>query len=391
MTTLEPKTSYSTLKQAADKQSPQHAAAKAQIVVLYHPFILSVAAVYLLNKDEIEDVAHDFVLKKLMGGNVLEIYNSSQRFRPYLRTCVKHYCIDYLKKKQGHADKQPDLPDETDRDWDESDAIWARTIFANALAAVKEECKQKDQLPIWNLFLGEVVHPIFFDTKKKGNDHYSFDQQTYSNRLETGSRKFKRLLSEELKSIESIESQHALFQIICELLKVPISNEPMIRELLSKTIRDGDVTEIFFSDGLAGEFTGLYPPTDENATPLRARWLGLLKSSINSFLNQDESSIEMNILTIDDAIFFKSVEPEKRSAIQDLSKDKIGSNAECPHIYFALYTLLICKTLVDDGLRSTALNTNQLIHNILNCKGFDWIGEDALELLDKALKAIDED
>ena len=82
MTTLEPKTSYSTLKQAADKQSPQHAAAKAKIVVLYHPFILSVAAVYLLNKDEIEDVAHDFVLKKLMGGNVLEIYNSSQRFRP---------------------------------------------------------------------------------------------------------------------------------------------------------------------------------------------------------------------------------------------------------------------------------------------------------------------
>ena len=391
MTTLEPKTSYSTLRQAADKQSPLHAAAKAKIVVLYHPFILSVVAVYLLNKDEIEDVAHDFILKKLMGGNVLDNYKPPQRFRPYLRTCVRNYCIDYLKKNRGDVNEHPDSYDETNVDWDESDAIWARTIFANVLAAMKEECKRKDQLPIWSLFLGEVVHPIFFDTKRKRPAHYSLGQRTYSNRLETGSRKFKRLLNEELKSIESIESQHALFQIICELLKVPISNEPMIRELLSKTIRDGDVTEIFFSDGLAGEFAGLYPPIDQNETPLRARWLGLLRLHVNEFLNQEESSIEMSRLTIDDAIFFKSVDPETRSAIQNLSKDRIGSNVDSPHIYFALYTLLICKTLVDDGLRSTALNTNQLIHNILNCKGFDWIGDDALELLNKALKAIDED
>ena len=390
MTTLEPKTSYSTLKQAADKQSPGHAAAKAKVVVLYHPFILSVVAVYLLDKDEIEDVAHDFILKKLMGGTVLENYKPPQRFRPYLRTCVRNYCIDYLKKKRGHIDNQSDLPDETDRDWNESDAIWARTVFAKALAAVKEECKQKDQLPIWNLFLGEVVHPLFFGTQKKGPAHYSLDQQTYSNRRHTGSRKFKRLLNEELKSIESIESQHALLQIICELLKVPISNEPLIQKLLSKSFRDDEVSAVFLSDGISGDFAGLHPPIDEERDPLRARWLGLLQTPIQKFPNCNSDHLS-GYETIDDAIFQETVPAFDRLLIQKEAKQQAESSDDFPHACFALYTLMICRTLVDEGARTTTLNTNQLLHNILTCKTFDWIGDDAIVLLEHALRVLDED
>lgn len=386
----EPETVYDAIKAAADGNSAESVTAKTNLIAAYRPFVIKVVSTYLLASAEIEDVAHDFILNEMINGKVIANYDGKRRFRPFLRTCVRNYCIDYLRKRKRAPDKQPLIDDgDATNVTDEADAIWARTIFANALAKMKSECEHKGQIEsIWNIFQHDVLHPLFHGTARLGHEHYGLTNKTHGHRLETGYRKLRRFLNEEIAELNSVESQQSLFHIIGELLKVPLANEPMVQQLLSKTFRDDDISEVFVSDGVAGGLAGLFPPIDTEPNSLRSRWLQLLQSPVVNFLEATDD-LENNT-TVDDAIFLDSVTPELLAEMQDKAKLLTDSN-DCPHVYFALYTLLICKALVVRGERSSSLLTNQLLHNISTAHGFDWIGDDSMELLQSAVAAIDQD
>ena len=389
----EPESCYATIAEAGRAIPGGSASAKAKLIATYRPFIIGVVANFLLAKTEIEDVAHDFILNEMINGKVISKFDGVRRFRPYLRTCVRNYCIDYLRKKRRNDEQQRFTPEKADLSGstaDEADAIWARTVFANTLVNMKQECIEKDQVDsIWTIFQNEVLHPLFHGTAKKGNDYYGLNARTYGHRLETAYRKLRRFLNEEIAELKSVESHQSLFRIIGELLKVPLANEPMVQQLLSKSFRDDDISEIFLSDGFSGGLAGLYPAIDIDDKPLRSRWLGLLQTTVAELLS--EQDVEPDFMTVDDVVFQDGVSLKTRLLIQQEAKRQTDSCNDFPHVYFALYVLLICRQLAEGKTRTTTLLTNQLTHNIFTCKKFEWLGDDARELLDRALAVIDED
>lgn len=322
MAALGPDTSYSTLEHAADKDSPDHSAANAKLVVLYQPFIKSVARKILVNIADIEDVTQNLILKLFVNGKIFETYEADKPFRPYLKTCVRRACFNLLRQRNrgGHTFGLDDVDDETTQS-DEHDAIWARTIFFSALVAMKAECKEKGHLDtIWKLFQGECVQPLFSGAEKRGRDHYGLDQTTYGGRIQTGYRKLRRFLLAEIESINSVESQHSSFRIIGELMRVPISNEPMIKMLLSKTFRDKEVSQVFLSDNANGEIADLHPPINEEDSPVRRDWLQLLRTPLAEFFPGADHDERLATYTIDDAIFLDIADSEVKTRLKDEAK-----------------------------------------------------------------------
>lgn len=334
-------------------------------------------------------------MSKLINGQIIENYDTSRRFRPYLRVCVKHFCFDHLKNKKNYALDEPvgfDDPPHEEEFTDQSDVIWARNLFANALAEMKAECNRKNQNQIWQVFQGEVLQPAFLGSRPWGAEYYHLDPKTLNNRLSTAYRKLRRFLREQIANLQTHESHESIFQIIAELLKTPLANEPIVKSLLSQSFSDGDISEIFLSDGLCGGFNGLFPGAEHGADTLQSAWWAVLRTPLNEFVSNDTNLDSCNEFCIDDAIFLEDIPGKLRTAVQNEAKLRTeNSDVNIQHISFALYTLAICSSLVNERTRSTSLFTNQLTHNIFICKQFGWLSEDCLELLDDALKVMDED
>lgn len=146
-----------------------------------------------------EDLVSDFILNKIMQGNVLDLANGKGRFRNVLRTCIKMFFIDDYRKKQRlpkwvATSPEIEQPELRENEIDPFDRVWAIAVLGGALSQMQSES------PHWGLFVDRVLTqpPKPYDQVIL---EYGFDSpKKASNVLITARRTFNRMLSSQIEA-----------------------------------------------------------------------------------------------------------------------------------------------------------------------------------------------
>jgi DNA-directed RNA polymerase specialized sigma24 family protein len=104
--------------------------------------------------DDVDDLLHEFFLRKAMRGALIEGYHPSpgQRFRHRLLAALRNYCRDILKtrKRSGIVfEINEDVDSPLEAEADDFDLLWARQVLGRGIRRMKRECESQDQGPVW--------------------------------------------------------------------------------------------------------------------------------------------------------------------------------------------------------------------------------------------------
>lgn len=169
---------------------------------------------FRLDESSVEDLLHDFLTEKILtedsNKNLAEKYLQrneqvgSLRFRSYLLSSLNNFVVDKSRKRQVTAQSMdvedrsltPADPEVVD---DRFEVDWAGNLLLQTLRAMHEECQAARQSDIWEIFLGRIVRPTMFQLEAESYDSLVArttvpDTKTATNRLQTGIRKFQRVL-----------------------------------------------------------------------------------------------------------------------------------------------------------------------------------------------------
>ena len=171
-----PKTSFSTTRWSLigelrhdnpmrRRQALEHLASE------YRPAIYGFYRSMGISNDLAEDLTQSFITEKIIGGKLLEGADKKRaRLRSLLRTSLKNFRIDVLKRKGARSvsatslDQIPDDREGSDRDIDsaiaEFDRIWAARILNRAVMNSKEYFERIGRQSDWSAFELRVLAPI---------------------------------------------------------------------------------------------------------------------------------------------------------------------------------------------------------------------------------------
>lgn len=159
-----PLTSWTLLRQASGRD----AAALTTLAKRYERPILAYFGALTRNRDEAEDLAQDFWLKKILAGPLLASADQEkQHFRVFLKAAARNHWKDSLRTKAAqHHDRakevsidaaiNPDglpfdgpLPETPDAAYNRA---WVRQLILEAMRIVYEHCRDTGLATHWTLF-----------------------------------------------------------------------------------------------------------------------------------------------------------------------------------------------------------------------------------------------
>ena len=147
-----------------------------------------------------DDHIQGFIADKLLERQILARFDPARgKFRTFLLTALLNYVRDRIGKKSPemldeNAIVQPELESALDQQW-------ARQVLQLTLQRVKEECLEKGQAQVWELFDVSIMGPTLRSEERPSAAvllaQFSLQsEQQVANLLMTGKRKFQRALRE---------------------------------------------------------------------------------------------------------------------------------------------------------------------------------------------------
>ena len=127
----------------------------------------------------LQDFAQDRILKE---GWLLKADQNRGRFRDFLKSSLRNFVLDYLNRAELRNppvslddDREPGLvnieaQEASPQEAESFDLAWARTVIAETLRRMKEDCKnpaadQPRRTYIWELFRVRMLDPIFHEVE----------------------------------------------------------------------------------------------------------------------------------------------------------------------------------------------------------------------------------
>ena len=148
-----------------------------------------------VNQNDAEDLVQDFILEKIVTGQVLSATPKEGKFRNLLRKCLQNYLIDSLRKrktqeKNFESNSGLFAMQNIEHEFDVFDELWAKGIFVAVLKQMEARS------PYWALFKARVLTnpPLSYSAIVESCGFE--DPVKASNALMTAKRTFLRLVSE---------------------------------------------------------------------------------------------------------------------------------------------------------------------------------------------------
>lgn len=115
--------------------------------------------------DDVDDVLHEFIVRKAMMGALLEGYDPSpgQRFRYRLLTALRNYCLQILKTRKGSGivfSMNEDVDSPLEAEADDFDLLWARQVVGRGIRRMKRQCESQKRRRIWGILKGRFLRPF---------------------------------------------------------------------------------------------------------------------------------------------------------------------------------------------------------------------------------------
>ena len=190
-----PETDWAAIRQLQDAPEGEHQLFLEHFCQAYHPAVTSFLHKSLrLDEETAEDLAHDFILNKVLSKQIFLQAKPSGKFRSLLRTALRNHTIDFFRKKRPQSLGQIEqlerglLPDQEE----DLDLAWATAIFQNAINTFRENSSY------WNLFEARVLTqpPVPYELIVES---FGFaTPEKASNALMTAKRQFNRIINEVL-------------------------------------------------------------------------------------------------------------------------------------------------------------------------------------------------
>lgn len=125
----------------------------------------------------LQDFAQDRMLKE---GWLLRADQNRGRFRDFLKTSLRNFVLDYLNRTEVRnppvsLDELQQEPAAADRQAEEFDLAWARTVIAETLRRMEADCRnpaaeQPRRTYIWEMFRLRLLEPVFNDVESPPYD-----------------------------------------------------------------------------------------------------------------------------------------------------------------------------------------------------------------------------
>ena len=172
-----------------------------------------------VNQNDAEDLVQDFILEKIVTGQVLSATPKEGKFRNLLRKCLQNYLIDSLRKrktqeKNFESNSGLFAMQNIEHEFDVFDELWAKGIFVAVLKQMEARS------PYWALFKARVLTnpPLSYSAIVESCGFE--DPVKASNALMTAKRTFLRLVSEMISDSAGHSSEVSMDEEIGLLKRV---------------------------------------------------------------------------------------------------------------------------------------------------------------------------
>ena len=252
-----------------------------------------------------EDLVQEFFLLRIMTGKVLTMNNGEGRFRGALRTCLRNFLIDKVRKEEREGVERyfdGDLDEDSEIGINPIDLVWATALFRTSLTRMKNESSH------WELFFDRVLTqpPLPYEQVIERHGYSSPD--VAANRLVTAKRQFNRILNECVGSQSHLSgvSNKTEYQQEIELLAKLLEDSNMISEIVSsldEPMKTKTANESIHQHSILGEhvlFVDESPEKSWDKSDAESMIRHLLEQPVSQFVNCDSDT---NQRTVSDVLF----------------------------------------------------------------------------------------
>lgn len=126
---------------------------------------------FRLTREDAEDHLHSFIEQKVMEQGILKRSNRERgKFRTFLLQSLDNYVRDAMRWANRRKRKATTVPLDEALALEEPrpaagavdpfDVEWARTVVAEAVRRMKEECRRKARADIWTMLRARKLRPV---------------------------------------------------------------------------------------------------------------------------------------------------------------------------------------------------------------------------------------
>lgn len=167
-----PTTHWSAVYRAGDGVPDARQRALEQLLRRYLPALKA----YLvkskrLSAEEAEDLLQDFVLEKVVQGQLIAHADERRgRFRTFLLSVLDNYLVSQLRKRhakrrspEGGLQPLPEGAGIPGGGHDPATAYtlaWARQVLTEAMRRMEQTCREDGRLDLWEVFAARVIEPL---------------------------------------------------------------------------------------------------------------------------------------------------------------------------------------------------------------------------------------
>lgn len=229
-----PQTRFSMIQRIQDGDEANKNEAMASFMAQYRPALVDfLVKCKRVDPTDADDLVQDFLLNKVMNGNVLDLANGKGRFRNALRTCLQRSLIDAIRKQKRErtsaAIELDYVDDEREIESASLDEVWALAVFRNVLLRLKKESDH------WDLFVDRVLtHPPLSYPQVIERHGYESPEKA-SNFLMTAKRQFNRIMTETIREQSELGGEFSDEDIEKEIgyIKARLLDSRMIENVIS--------------------------------------------------------------------------------------------------------------------------------------------------------------
>lgn len=204
-------TRWSLVAQAADPDAGVSGPAIEELLRCYYSPMRAYLVRRGMKTEDADDCLQDFVLGKFLNGFLDREWKDKQRFRAFLKHCLKHFLISRARHENRSANRPNQGADleqshlnaiaiDHDQAADALDADWARTVLELTLVRMQEELATSGRLVRWQVFVERFLRPTLTSAEAVSYDELVVglgfeNQRQVENVLINEKRRFGRLLA----------------------------------------------------------------------------------------------------------------------------------------------------------------------------------------------------
>jgi DNA-directed RNA polymerase specialized sigma24 family protein len=356
-----------------------------------------------------EDLVQGFIADKILDRDLLARASERRgRFRSLLLRSLENYVIDQIRRKRSSGsnlaaagrlgDDEHRQLDKGEATLDPFDVAWARQVLEQAVAKMRDGCREQGHHDRWRVFEMRVLRPFWNGqpepTCEELMTEFGFaSPRQASNALVTAKRHFRRMLEEtvaeylcdgenvddELKQLALIVGQAGSLEIDFSRISSGSSTVACSADSSSTGESLGPSSQVTLWHKLLGADD---IPTHPWSEPeLRAIWLDKLEISAPG---------SANAATLGELLRAPSPPIESLKQVKELARSwACGEQEDVPaEVAWALYFATIAAAYVRHGLRISRLDDNMLRQGLETLGAIPWLDSGTCQLVDLALRKL---